>query len=94
MGGRVAMEVVRIAPHRVAGLALLDTGYLAKADGEEGDEEVRKRMALLHIAQTQGVATKHSSSLAHFVWLARLMGHTGATPSDAIPGAARRHLDD
>lgn len=55
MGGRVAMEVVRIAPHRVAGLALLDTGYLAKADGEEGDEEVRKRMALLHIAQTQGV---------------------------------------
>ena len=55
MGGRVAMEVVRIAPHRVAGLALLDTGYLAKAEGEEGDEEVRKRMALLHIAQTQGV---------------------------------------
>lgn len=55
MGARVALEVLRIAPERVAGLALLDTGYLPKLAGAPGDEEVRKRMALLHIAQTQGV---------------------------------------
>ena len=55
MGARVALEVLRIAPERVAGVALLDTGYLPKLSGAAGDDEVRKRMALLHIAQTQGV---------------------------------------
>lgn len=55
MGARVALEVLRIAPERVAGTALLDTGYLPKLSGPAGDDEVRKRMALLHIAQDQGV---------------------------------------
>jgi pimeloyl-ACP methyl ester carboxylesterase len=55
MGARVALEVLRIAPERVAGVALLDTGYLPKLAGEAGEEEVRKRMALLQIAQEQGV---------------------------------------
>ena len=55
MGARVALEVLRIAPERVAGVALLDTGYLPKLAGEAGEEEVRKRMALLQIAQNQGV---------------------------------------
>ena len=55
MGGRVALEVMRIAPERVTHLGLFDTGHLPKAAGAAGDEEVRKRMALLHIAQTQGV---------------------------------------
>ena len=44
-----------IAPERVAGAALLDTGYLPKLAGAAGEEEVRKRMALLQIAQDQGV---------------------------------------
>ncbi len=57
MGARVALEVLRIAPERVAGVALLDTGYLPKLSGPAGEEEVRKRMALLHIAQHQGVRT-------------------------------------
>ena len=57
MGGRVAMEVLRLAPHRVSKLALLDTGYKARADGAAGDEEARKRHALLDIARTQGVRT-------------------------------------
>ena len=55
MGGRVALEVMRRAPERVTHLALLDTGYKAKAAGAAGDEETRKRHALLEIARTQGL---------------------------------------
>ncbi len=55
MGARVGLEVLRQAPERVAGVALLDTGYLPKLAGPAGDDEVRKRMNLLQIAQQQGV---------------------------------------
>lgn len=55
MGGRVALEVVRLAPQRVLRLALLDTGYQARATGSAGEEEVRKRQALLDLALAQGV---------------------------------------
>ena len=55
MGGRVALEVMRLAPERVTHLGLFDTGHLPKPAGAAGDEEVRKRMALLAIARTQGV---------------------------------------
>jgi len=55
MGGRVALEALRIAPQRVAGVVLMDTGYLPKLTGSVGEEEVRKRLALLQIAQEKGV---------------------------------------
>ena len=55
MGARVGLEVLRLAPERVAGVALLDTGYLPLPAGQPGEEEVRKRMNLLQIAQNQGV---------------------------------------
>ena len=55
MGGRVAVEVLRLAPQRVTHLALLDTGYKARASGPAGEDEMRKRHALLAIARTQGV---------------------------------------
>ena len=55
MGGRVALEVMRLAPERVTHLGLFDTGHLSKPAGAAGDEEVRKRMALLAIAREQGV---------------------------------------
>ena len=55
MGGRVALEVMRLAPERVTHLGLFDTGHLPKPAGAAGDEEVRKRMALLTMARTQGV---------------------------------------
>ena len=55
MGGRVALEVMRIAPERVTHLGLFDTGHLPKPAGAAGDEEVRKRMALLAIARERGV---------------------------------------
>ena len=55
MGGRVALEVMRVAPERVTHLGLFDTGHLPKPAGVTGDEEVRKRMALLAIAREQGL---------------------------------------
>ena len=55
MGGRVALELVRLAPHRVQKLMLMDTGYLPLALGEAGEKERAGRMALLDVAQTQGV---------------------------------------
>jgi pimeloyl-ACP methyl ester carboxylesterase len=55
MGGRVALEVMRLSPERVTHLALMDTGHLPKAAGEAGQEEAAKRHALLKIAQAQGV---------------------------------------
>ena len=55
MGGRVALEVMRLAPERVRRLALLGTGYRAKESGAVGAEEVRKRQVFLDLARTQGV---------------------------------------
>ena len=56
MGGRVALEVVRLAPQRVRRLALLDTGHLARPAGAAGEDEARKRHALLDLARHEGVA--------------------------------------
>ncbi len=55
MGGRVALEVMRLAPERVTHLALLDTGHAARASGDAGEAERAKRMALLTIAREQSV---------------------------------------
>jgi len=55
MGGRVALEVLRLAPERVSRLALLDTGYRPRPPGPAGDDEARKRFALLQLAREQGV---------------------------------------
>lgn len=57
MGGRVAFEVVRRAPERVAGLALLDTDYMPRRHGEAGEREQAGRYALLHKARTEGMRT-------------------------------------
>lgn len=55
MGARVALEVLCQAPGRVSRVALLDTGYLARPSGAAGEEEVRKRQALLDVARREGV---------------------------------------
>lgn len=55
MGARVALEVLRLAPERVKGVALLDTGYLPKPTGAAGEEEASKRFRLLKIAQEKSV---------------------------------------
>lgn len=55
MGGRVALEIVRMAPERVERLALLDSGMEAIASGEAGVHERDKRLALLHKARHSGM---------------------------------------
>lgn len=72
MGGRVALEVLRLAPQRVLRLALLDTGYLARADGAAGEEEARKRQALLDLARTKSVRVMAQAWVQGMVHPARL----------------------
>ncbi len=54
MGGRVAFEVFRQAPERVAGIALLDTNHTPRPPGEAGAREERERLDLLATARSQG----------------------------------------
>lgn len=55
MGGRVALEVMRLAAEKVQRLALLDTGYQALAKGEAGEREVKGRMIRVATAHEHGV---------------------------------------
>jgi pimeloyl-ACP methyl ester carboxylesterase len=57
MGGRVALEVMRLEPKRVERLALLDTGHLPLPAGSAGAQEIAKRHALLKLARERGVRT-------------------------------------
>ena len=72
MGGRVALEVYRLAPERVRRIALMNTGYLPLANGEAGEKERAGRMQLLAIAQTQGVRTMATQWVQKMVAPARL----------------------
>lgn len=55
MGGRVALEVMRLAPERVERLALLDTGTGAVASDAAGAVEREQRGALLALARQRGM---------------------------------------
>ncbi|KPF57252.1 hypothetical protein D621_08620 [beta proteobacterium AAP51] len=55
LGGRIALEVVRRAPHRVLRLALLDTGGHPLPEGAAGQAEAQQRQALVALAQRQGM---------------------------------------
>lgn len=72
MGGRVALEIFRRAPERVAGLALLDTNYLPRATGEAGAREERERNALLEIARRSGTRAMAESWVKGMVHPSRL----------------------
>lgn len=72
MGARVALEVLRQAPGRVTRVALLDTGYQARANGVAGEEEARKRHALLALAREQGVRAMATAWVQGMVHPARL----------------------
>lgn len=76
MGGRVALEVVRMAPERVTRVALLDTGYLARPAGEAGEREAAKRLELLEVARTQGVRAMAQTWVQGMVHPARLQDAT------------------
>lgn len=68
MGGRVALEVLRLAPERVHHLALLDTGTHPLASGVAGAKEKAGRKILLEIASQQGMramATQWARPMIH-----------------------------
>lgn len=70
MGGRVALEIMRLAPQRVERLALLDTGVDPMAPGAAGEAERAGRHALLDLARRDGMRVMGSQ------W-ARGMVHPG-----------------
>jgi pimeloyl-ACP methyl ester carboxylesterase len=72
MGARVVLEVLRLAPQRVDGVALLSSGYAQRPEGEPGEEEARKRYALLDIARAQGVRAMATAWVAGMVHPDRL----------------------
>ncbi len=72
MGGRVATEIMRRAPERIAGLALLDTAYKPLQPGEAGEREKAERAGYVHIAQTQGMRAMARTWLQKMVHPSRL----------------------
>lgn len=55
MGGRIALEMLRLAPERIAGLALLDSGTAARPAGAAGEEERVARLSLVELARREGL---------------------------------------
>ncbi len=69
MGGRVALEVWRRAPERIAALGLLNTG-----DFPRRPEEPASRARLVQIAREHGMAALAAE------WLPPMMARSAATP--------------
>jgi pimeloyl-ACP methyl ester carboxylesterase len=72
MGGRIALEMFRRAPERIAGLALMDTGTQPLAIGEAGEREKSGRHELLDIARTRGMAAMAARWVQGMIWAPRL----------------------
>lgn len=72
MGGRIALEMLRRAPQRIAGLALLDTGVQPLAAGEADERERAGRYELLAIARERGMAAMAGRWVQGMVWKPRL----------------------
>jgi len=73
MGGRVALEVMRSAPRRVCGLALLNTGVHPVRDGEP-----QSRGRLLRVAYERGMSALAAE------WLPPMMAG-GSRTQDLLP---------
>jgi pimeloyl-ACP methyl ester carboxylesterase len=72
MGGRIALEIFRRAPQRIAGIALMDTGTQPLAAGEAGARETAGRHELLNIARQQGMAAMATRWVQGMIWQPRL----------------------
>lgn len=72
MGGRVALEIQRRAPQRLAGLTLLDTGFRGRAEGDAGERERENRHALLNKARQEGMRAMGDTWLQGMVHPERL----------------------
>jgi pimeloyl-ACP methyl ester carboxylesterase len=74
MGGRVALEVMRRAPGRISGLALLNTGVHAVRDGEP-----QSRGRLLSLARECGMSALAAE------WLPPMMGSDAVRTAELLP---------
>jgi pimeloyl-ACP methyl ester carboxylesterase len=74
MGGRVALEIMRLAPRRITGLALLNTGVHAVRDGEP-----QSRSHLLRVAHECGMPALAAE------WLPPMMGSDAARAAELMP---------
>lgn len=72
MGGRVAFEMMRLAPERVAKLGLFDTAYKSLAPGDAGEKERAGRYALLQLARTEGMRAMALQWVQNMVHSSRL----------------------
>ncbi len=77
MGGRVALEVLRLGPRRVSGLGLLNTGVHTVRDGEP-----QSRGRLLRLAYEQGMAALAAE------WLPPMMGRDAVRTAELMPRLA------
>lgn len=75
MGGRVALEVLRRVPERITALALLDTAYQPRPDGEAGEREAAERFRLLHKARAEGMRAMGRDWIQRMVHPDRLADH-------------------
>lgn len=75
MGGRVAMEMVRLESERISHLALIDTAYLPRAPGEAGELERQRRYVLRDLAFAQGVDVMARTWVKDMVHPDRLQDH-------------------
>lgn len=82
MGARVALEILRIAPQRVARLALLDTGVHPAQPGE-----AEKRYALLDLGHREGVERMVDAWLPPMVHPERKTDPTLIAPLHAMASA-------
>jgi len=74
MGGRVALEIMRTAPRRITGLALLNTGVHAVRDGEP-----QSRSRLLRVAYEHGMPALAAE------WLPPMLGSDAARAAELMP---------
>ena len=74
MGGRVALETLRLARSRIAGLALLNTGVHTVRDGEP-----QSRGRLLRLAYERGMSALAAE------WLPPMMARGSARTVELIP---------
>ena len=88
MGGRVALEIVRVAPGRVMRLALLDTGYHSRAPGAEGEAERVGRLELLELARRKGMRAMGLTWLEGMLHAPHL---ADASLTEAIAAMVARH---
>lgn len=79
MGARVALEMVRLAPERIARLALIDTGIHPRREGEEASRQV-----LVDLAFAEGMEALADRWLPPMVHVDRVNDRTLMEPLKAM----------